>query len=75
MELCGREEAAELPLFQRLCGLRALSAWSGSALSHLGGVQHQTAITAAGPTPNQDVQALDTHLAEHCRLGSRDGMK
>ncbi|MDA7432178.1 hypothetical protein N8492_02300 [Synechococcus sp. AH-601-O06] len=74
VELCGRPGVAELPMFKRLCGVPALQAWGRSAQPHLGGVQHQAAIAAAGPTPNQDVQALGTHLAKHCRLGTRDGV-
>ena len=51
-------------MFKRLLGLPALSAWRGSALPHLGGVQHQAAITPAGPTPNQGLQAVGAHLAQ-----------
>ena len=74
MELCGRSGSAELPMFKRLCGVPVLQAWSGPALPHAGCVQHPAAIAAAGATPDQDVQALGTHLAKLCRLGSRDGM-
>ncbi len=74
VELCGRAGATELPLLQRLCGLPALQAWRGSALPHPGGLQYQAAAIAAGPTPDQDLQALGTHLAKHSRLGSRDGV-
>ena len=75
MELCRREGVAELPLFQCLCGLPALSAWSGSALSHLGGMQSQAAeAIAAGPTSDQNVQALGTNLAKHCRFVALIGL-
>ena len=40
MELRGRSGSAELPMFKRLRGVSALQARSGSALPHLGGVQH-----------------------------------
>ena len=70
MELCGRPGVAELPMFKRVRGLPALQAWSGPALPHLGGVQHQAAIAATGPASDQDLQALGTHLAKHYRLGS-----
>ena len=74
VELCGRQGATELSVLQRLRGVSALQAWSGPALPHLGGVQHQAAIAAAGPTSDQDLQALGTHLAKHRWLGSRDGV-
>ena len=70
VELRGRQGATKLLLFQCLCGLPALSAWRGSALPHLGGAQSQAAAIAAGPTSHQDLQALGTHLAKHCRLGT-----
>ena len=70
VELCGRERAEELPLFQRLCVMSALSAWRGPALPHLGGVQHSAAVIAAGPSPHQDLQAMGANLAEHRWLGS-----
>ena len=74
VELCGRAGVEQLPMFKRLCGLSALSAWGWSALPHLGGVQHQAAIAAAGPASHQDLQALGAHLAKHSRLGSWDGL-
>ena len=74
VELCGRQGATELSVLQRLCCLPALQAWRGPALPHLGGLQYQAAAIAAGPTPDQDLQALGTHLAKHCWLGSRDGV-
>ena len=49
--LSGRAGAEQLPMFQCLFGVPALSAWGGSALPHLGGVQHQATIAAAGPIP------------------------
>ena len=62
-------------MFKRLCGLAALSAWSGSALSHLGGMQSQAAeAIAAGPTSDQNVQALGTNLAKHCRFVALIGL-
>ena len=70
VELCGRTGATELSLLQRLRCLPALQAWRGSALPHAGCVQHQAAATAAGPTPDQDLQALGAHLAKHRWLGS-----
>ena len=70
VELCGRAGAEQLPVFQRLCGVPALSAWRGQAVPHLGGVQHQATIAAAGLSPNQDLQAVGANLAKHRWLGS-----
>ena len=70
MGLCGRAGVKQLPMFKRLRGLPAFSAWGRSALPHLGGVQHQAAIAAAGPASDQDLQALGTHMAKHRWLGS-----
>ena len=67
---CGRAGAEQLPMFQCLCGVPALSAWRGPALPHLGGVQHSAAVIAAGPSPHQDLQAMGANLAEHRWLGS-----
>ena len=75
VELCGRERAEELPLFQRLCVMSALSAWRGPTLPHLGGVQYQAAVAAARPTSHQDLPSLGTHMAKHCRLGTRNGVR
>ena len=74
VELCGRAGAEQLPVFQRLCGVPALSPWCGPALPHLGGLQYQAAIAAAGASSNQDLQAVGANLAKHPWLGSLDGV-
>jgi hypothetical protein len=70
MELCGRPGVTELPMFKRLRGVSALQAWSGPALAHLGGTQHQAAATAARPTPDKDVQTVGTNMTKNRRLGT-----
>ena len=55
---------------RRLRGMSALQAWSGSGLLYLGGMKHPTAATPAGATSEQSPQALGTHMAKHCSLGT-----
>ena len=69
MEPLGRSGSAELPVFKRLHGVSALQARSGPALPHAYWMQYPAAIASAGPTPDQDLQALGAHLAKHCRPG------
>lgn len=63
-----------IPCEYKMCCLPALQAWRGPALPHLGCLQHQAAAIAAGPTSDQDLQAVVAHLAKQCWLGTRDGV-
>ena len=72
--LCGRKGVEQLPLFKRVCGVPALSAWCGPPLPHVGGVQYSSEATATGPTSHQDLQAVGSNVAKHSGLGPGDGL-
>ena len=72
--LCGRKGIEQLPLFKRVCGVPALSAWCGRPLPHVGGVQHSSKATATGPTSHQDLQAVGSNVAKRSGLGPGDGL-
>ena len=74
MDLCGRKRVEQLPLFKRVCGVPALSAWCGRPLPHVGGVQHSSKATATGPTSHQDLQAVGSNVAKRSGLGPGDGL-
>ena len=59
-----RARAAELERRRGLHDLPALHLRGRSALRLDGGMQPQTEAVTAGPAPQEEVQALGTHLAE-----------
>ena len=72
--LSGRKGVEQLPLFKRMCGVPALSAWCGAPLPHVGGVQHSSKATAIESTSHQDLQSVGSSVAKHSGLGPGDGL-
>jgi hypothetical protein len=64
-----REGVAGMEGWLRLHHLPALHLRGGSALPHPVGLQPQAAAVTARRAPEEEVQAMGSHLAEASRLG------
>ena len=70
MGLCGGAGATGLEGSMHLHDLSEHCLWRGRSLPHHPWLQHQAEAAAAGTSPEKEMQALGTHLAEGDGMGT-----